>query len=70
MKLDAAISCPACRNKLTVRLTALYPGNSRVCPRCGARITFTGDDGRVAQRQLDRAMDELERTFRNLNRRL
>jgi hypothetical protein len=42
----------------------MQPGAQRRCPGCGTSIQFTGDDGRQAQK----ALDDFERTLKNLFR--
>lgn len=65
-KLAAEVNCPNCETALRINVEDMIPGTSRSCPSCGATIRFTGDDGRRAQR----ALDDLERTVKDLNRRL
>ena len=65
MKLEADVSCPSCGRKFKQRVGEMRPGRSRRCPRCNADIRFTGDDGSKVQK----AVDDLEKTIKNLNRR-
>lgn len=64
-KLEADLPCPNCRRKFRQRIEDMVPGRTRRCPFCAIEIKFTGDDGRKAQR----ALDDLERTFKRLGRR-
>ena len=64
MELKAEVKCPACGCKLTIKVGDMVPGRKQSCPKCHAAITFTGDDGRKAQR----ALDDLEKTIKKLSR--
>jgi DNA-directed RNA polymerase subunit RPC12/RpoP len=64
MKLEADLNCPNCGGKFKQRIEDMRPGRSRVCPHCSARIQFTGDDGRKAQK----AIDDLEKELKKLSR--
>jgi hypothetical protein len=69
MKLEADLKCPNCRRSFKQRVEDMRPGKSRTCPGCGTTIAFTGDDGREAQRALDRLQRSLSKTIK-LNIRL
>ena len=62
MELKADIRCPNCRRTVKMAMRQMVPGTSRNCPSCAAVFKFSGDDGRKVQR----AMDDLERTIKNL----
>ena len=61
-KLAVDVECASCHRKIPMRVEEMVPGRSRRCPSCGVTLKFTGDDGRKAQK----ALDDLERTLRNL----
>jgi len=63
-KLEIDIKCPNCKRKFTQRVEEMRPGAQRRCPGCDTFIQFTGDDGRQAQK----ALDDFERTLKNLFR--
>jgi len=62
MKLEADIECPGCKRKIKVKVVDMRPGRTKNCPRCRAEISFTGDDGRKAQK----AIDDLEKSLKNM----
>lgn len=55
------IPCPGCKEKQTVRLGNISPGNKITCTGCGPKIEFTGDDPAAGAKQLDDALDRLKR---------
>lgn len=63
-KIEAEIECPKCEAVFKQVVAEMQPGTVRQCPHCGCDIQFTGDDGAKVQRSLD----ELEKTFKNLFR--
>jgi len=42
--LNASISCPKCRNTLSIPLAQMAPGNRYPCKNCGEVMTFAGQD--------------------------
>lgn len=62
--LKVSITCPQCRNKITIPVKEMFPGNHKNCPYCTLKITFTGDDGRKAQEALDDFQQKIKRMFR------
>ncbi len=64
MELKSEIKCPACGRPLTIKVKDMVPGRKTSCPNCHAPISFTGDDGRKAQR----ALDDLQNTLRKMSR--
>lgn len=60
--LEFDFTCPSCHHKFTIKVKEMVPGQHQRCPYCQMTIEFTGDDGREAQK----ALDDLERTLRNL----
>lgn len=62
MKLEADIICPSCKKKLKVKVADMRSGRITSCPSCRAEISFTGDDGRKAQR----AIEDLERSLKKM----
>jgi transcription initiation factor IIE alpha subunit len=63
MKLEFDLECPNCKRKMAQKVEAMRPGASRRCPSCGAEITFSGDDGRKAQK----ALDDLTKSLKSLS---
>jgi hypothetical protein len=61
--LTADITCPNCHHKVKIKVKDMVPGQSKRLS-CGCIIQFTGDDGRKMQR----AVDDLERKLKKLNR--
>jgi len=47
---------------MKIKVEDIRPGGKKNCPSCRAEISFTGDDGRKAQK----AMDDLEKTIKNI----
>lgn len=66
MKLEFDLACPNCGRKMKQKVEKMRPGNSRLCPSCGTRIEFSGDDGRKAQK----AIDDLKKTIKKVSRNL
>ncbi len=64
MKLEVDIQCPNCRTKIKTRVETMRPGQKKTCHRCVSGITFTGDDGRKAQKAVDDIERKLKRMFR------
>lgn len=62
--LEVEIECPKCEAVFKQLVAEMRPDAVRQCPHCGSDIQFTGDDGANVQRSLD----ELEKTFKNLFR--
>jgi len=62
---DKTVSIPCPRegwgNKIDVRLADLRAGNSVTCPKCDAKIKFTGDSPGEAISDLDEALRRLGR---------
>lgn len=65
-KLTVELTCPKCEAVFRQVLEDMSPGVTRRCPHCGVDIQFAGDDGHEVQR----AVDKLEQTFKDLSRRL
>ena len=63
-KLKFDMRCPFCKKKFEQKIEDMRPGKSRSCPYCSAKIEFTGDDGRKAQK----AIDDLKRSFDRLSK--
>lgn len=61
MEIEAKPNCVACGKQLTIRAREMVPGTSTKCPHCGAKITFSGDDGRKVQGAVDDLMKTLKR---------
>jgi DNA-directed RNA polymerase subunit RPC12/RpoP len=53
MDLEASIECPNCMRKTKIKVKEMVPGRKKTCSGCGAEFSFTGDDGRKAQKALD-----------------
>ena len=64
--LTAELECPNCHRPVRIELAEMVPGRSKPCPYCDATFLFSGDDGRSAQRGLDK----LERSLKRLSRTL
>ena len=62
MDLEAEVACPGCKRKMKIKVKDMVPGHTKNCPSCKAEITFTGDDGRKAQKSLD----DFQKTLKNL----
>lgn len=62
MDLAFDIECPGCKRKISIKAKEMVPGRKKICPNCKAEITFSGDDGRKAQK----ALDNLEKSMKNL----
>ena len=62
MKLETEFKCPNCERNMKIKVEDIRPGGKKNCPSCRAEISFTGDDGRKAQK----AMDDLEKTIKNI----
>jgi transcription initiation factor IIE alpha subunit len=61
MKLEFNLECPNCKAKMVQTVEGMRPGAGRTCPKCGAVIRFTGDDGRKAQKALDDLTSTIKR---------
>ncbi len=57
---EAEIECPECGRKHKVKLETLSPGKSCICPGCGLKMTFEGDDVKALIEK------ELAKIFRSL----
>jgi hypothetical protein len=66
MELKVDVTCPGCKRTFKQGLRAMRPGGSTTCPHCRASIQFTGDDASKVQR----SVDDLNKTIRDLNRKL
>lgn len=55
-----------CHRQFRQDAEEMRPGRSRRCPHCSVTIKFVGDDGREVQR----AIDDLERTLKGVSRTL
>ena len=64
MDLETSIDCPACKNAMKVKIKEMVPEKKKACPRCGATITFAGNDGRKTQK----AIDDLRGRFKKVSR--
>jgi hypothetical protein len=64
MDLESDFTCPNCKRQFKIKVKEMVPGRSKSCPFCRTRLSFTGADGRKAQR----AMDELQKTIKKLSR--
>ena len=62
--LTANIQCPNCHRSMQVKVKEMVPGRHKNCPYCRTVITFSGDDGRKMQRELDK----FQRTLKKLGR--
>lgn len=64
MKLEAEVECPGCKRKVKVKLEDVRPGRKKDCPSCSAEISFTGDDGRKAQKAIDDFEKSIKKMFK------
>ena len=64
MKLEFDFECPRCKRKSQMKVEEIVPSRRKKCPRCGADIEFSGDDGRKMQR----AFDDFEKSMKNMFR--
>jgi len=64
MRLQVDLLCPNCGRRYQEELASMRPGRTYGCAGCGCLIRYSGDDGRTAQQ----ALDNLERTLRDLGR--
>lgn len=64
MKLEVDIECPNCKKKLKTRLDNMRPGQKKRCTQCRSEISFTGDDGRKAQRAIDDFEKSIKKMFK------
>ena len=59
-ELEFKTRCPNCGHQFHIKVKEMVPGRTKNCPHCQPEITFTGDDGRRAQK----AFDELQKTLK------
>ncbi len=64
MKLEVDVECPSCKRKMKVKVQDMRPGKKKNCPSCRAEISFTGDDGRKAQKAIDDFEKSLKKMFK------
>jgi uncharacterized paraquat-inducible protein A len=64
MDIETEIACPGCKRKIKIKLKEMIPNRKKNCPSCNTQITFTGDDGRKAQKALDDLQKELKNLFK------
>ncbi|MGI2151229.1 hypothetical protein ACRN97_21895 [Shewanella baltica] len=62
MKLEVDVECPGCKRTMKVKVEDMRPGRKKICSSCKAEISFTGDDGRKAQK----VMDDFEKSLKNM----
>jgi hypothetical protein len=67
---EVEVPCPGCGRKFKERMANMKPGNVKTCPSCRQSIRYTGDDASKVERELKRSVEKLERTFRDLHRKL
>ena len=60
------IQCPGCGHRIRIKVREMVPGQSKRCPYCTTTFQFSGDAGR----QVQRAVDDLERKLERLSRKL
>lgn len=65
-ELRTDVRCPNCGHRVRIKVREMVPGTSKRCPHCSTSFEFRGDDGRQAQR----ALDDLERTLKQLSRKI
>ncbi len=63
-ELEAEITCPSCHKGIKIKVKEMIPGHTKNCPSCGLTISFSGDDGRKAQK----ALDDLQKTLKSFGR--
>jgi uncharacterized paraquat-inducible protein A len=64
MDLETSIDCPACKSEVKVKIKEMVPGKKKACPRCGAEITFAGDDGRKTQKAIDNLRSQFKKVLK------
>ena len=52
--LSVDIDCPKCHEAINVKLTELRSGGSKICPKCGTNVIFSGADLSKVQKEVDR----------------
>jgi transposase-like protein len=65
-----AVPCPACRHTMRLPVAALEQDFRYVCEQCGSDLEIDADGLVDALRDVDRAIDELERSVARLAKRL
>lgn len=58
------VTCPNCKNVLTIPMEKVIPGELWQCPHCQAKIKFSGDN----LTDLSRSIDNLKRTIKNFGK--
>lgn len=62
MDLDFDVTCPNCKKKIKLKVKDMVPGKKSHCTSCKCEISFSGNDGRKIQKELD----DFEKKMKNL----
>ena len=66
---SVSVPCPKCGYKIPQRIGRLENNPQLRCPRCGGNIQVEASGLRKGLSDVDRAVDDLKRTFAKLGRR-